>query len=151
LYSALNQVHKNSEHPDLVPEVRALLKEIGKPYVIENVEGAPLENYITLCGTMFEELRVIRHRLFECNFPIEAPWPYCRPPHPLTYTTDKRKPHYGKLDPWKDYVQVYGGGNCPVKAARDAMGIDWMLQRELSQAIPPVYTEYIGKYLKEAI
>ena len=31
------------------------------------------------------------------------------------------------------------------------MGINWMTRAELTQAIPPAYTEYIGKYLMEAV
>ena len=33
------------------------------------------------------------------------------------------------------------------KVAAEAMGIDWMRRSELTQAIPPVMTEYIGKQL----
>jgi hypothetical protein len=56
---------------NLIPETRALLREAGVPYVIENVPGAPLENPITLCGSMFG-LDVKRHRIFECSFPVVA-------------------------------------------------------------------------------
>ena len=57
---------------------------------------------------------------------------------------DKRKSHYGKTDEWKDYVQVTGGGNSSVAAASDAMRIDWMIKKELNEAIPPAYTEFIS-------
>ena len=60
------------------------------------------------------------------------------------HTLDKRKNHYGKTCEWTDFVQVTGGGNSTVAAARDAMGIDWMTKRELNEAIPPAYTQYIG-------
>ena len=119
-----------------------MLRVTGLPYVIENVEGAPLQNYVVLCGTMFFGLRVLRHRLFETNFPIIPP-PH--QPHPKVHTLDKRKSHYGKTDEWKDYVQVTGGGNSSVAAARDAMGIGWMLKKELNEAIPPAYTEFVGR------
>jgi len=135
-------------HPDLVEPIRKILISSGKPYVIENVVGAPLKNAVTLCGTMFGGLRVIRHRLFESNVLLLAP--QCRP-HPLCYTVDKRKPHYGKLNEMTDFVMVNGGGNCSVAAASDAMGIDWMTKAELNDAIPPAYTEYIGKQLLKAI
>lgn len=59
--------------PDLIPPTRKLLKESGVPYVIENVEGAPLVDPVMLCGTMFDGLRVLRHRLFETSFPVEVP------------------------------------------------------------------------------
>ena len=136
------------EWPDLVAEVREMLRATGRPYVIENVVGAPLRDYIVLCGTMFEGLRVIRHRLFESNVLLSTPGPCCSP-RPLCHTLDKRKSHYGKTDEMIDYVQVNGGGNCSVKAARDAMGIDWMTKAELNEAIPPAYTKHVGSQLME--
>ena len=131
--------------PDLIGPVRKLLQDSGAPYVIENVDGAPLKDYIVLCGTMFDGLRVLRHRLFESNMPINPPGP-CKP-HPLCHTLDKRKAHYGKTDEWTDFVSVNGGGNCSVCAARDAMGIDWMTKGELNEAIPPAYTQHLGNQI----
>lgn len=134
------------EYEDFIPETRALVQASGLPYVIENVEGAPLENPLVLCGTMFDGLRVRRHRLFESNLPLRAPRP-CPKRHPLNYTLDKRKKHYGQLDQWTAFVQVTGGGNCSkAAAAAAAMGIPsgWMTKDELNQAIPPAYTEWIG-------
>lgn len=138
------------EWPDLIDPVRRALKEIGKPYVIENVEGAPLIDPIMLCGNMFPELRVYRHRLFESNVDLVAP------PHEthreLTFTHDKRKNHYGRpLDLDAMRVQVTGGGNAPLWAKREAMGIDWMIGREINEAIPPAYTEYVGRQLMAAL
>lgn len=132
------------EWPDLIEPTRRLLEETGLPYVIENVEGAPLVDPVMLCGTMFPGLRVIRHRLFEANFPLIAP-PHGK--HPLVYTMDKRKAHYGKLNEWTSPVQVTGGGNCSKAAAADAMGIDWMTKDELNEAIPPAFTRFIGEQL----
>lgn len=97
-----------------------------------------------LCGTMFPELRVLRHRLFEANFAILAP-PHKK--HPKVHTFDRRKSHFGKTDEWKDFVQVTGGGNCTLAAAREAMGIDWMTKGEINESIPPAYTEFIGREL----
>jgi DNA (cytosine-5)-methyltransferase 1 len=131
------------KHPDFVSATRTLLQVSGINYIIENVVGAPLIDPIVLCGTMFPGLRVIRHRLFESNVLLMAP--PCGP-HPLCYTVDKRKPHYGQLDEWTAFVQVNGGGNCSVASARDAMGIDWMTKAELNEAIPPAYTEYLGQF-----
>lgn len=161
-------------HPDLIGPIRELLVRSGKPYVIENVEGAPLINPILLCGTMFN-LRTLagtlfglfgeeeaysqlrRHRLFECSFPIEV--------------TMKCRHNDGSA------IGVYGGGQHPlrkrpatvavygnaggsskrdgllhfgVEARKEAMGIDWMTGSELSQAIPPAYTEFIGKHFIQA-
>lgn len=130
--------------PDLVGPIRDLLVASGLPYIIENVEGAPLIDPVMLCGTMFPELRVLRHRLFESNIQLTAP-PHGK--HPLVFTMDKRKAHYGKLNEWTSPVQVTGGGNCSKAAAADAMGIDWMTKNELNEAIPPAYTENLGRQL----
>ncbi len=130
--------------PRLIEPVREMLIRTGLPYVIENVEGAPLINPTVLCGTMFPGLRVLRHRLFESNFPITPP-PHGK--HPLVHTFDKRKNHYGKTDERLDFVSVNGGGNCTISAARDAMGISWMTKREINEAIPPAYTKFIGEQL----
>jgi len=147
-YSDLKARNKDKTYPMLVEPVRKALRESGKPYVIENVCGAPLVDYIVLCGTMFEGLRVLRHRLFESNIEIAVP-PHGK--HPLVHTLDKRKRHYGKTDEWVDFVSVNGGGNCSVAAAKDAMGIDWMTKKELNESIPPAYAEHVGRHLKAAL
>jgi DNA (cytosine-5)-methyltransferase 1 len=146
-YSDLAKRNGNADaHPDLVGVTRDLLCSTNKPWIIENVEGAPLRDPIILCGTMFPGLRVKRHRLFESNVAISAPCA-CPKRHPLNYTMDKRKAHYGKLDEMTAFVQVTGGGNCSKAAAIDAMGIDWMTKEELNQAIPPAYTAHLGRQL----
>ena len=148
-YSDLAARNGNADDwPRLIEPVRRMLAATGKLYIIENVEGAPLRNYVVLCGTMFPGLRVIRHRLFETNFFVLTP-PHGR--HPLVHTHDKRKRHYGKTNEWTDYVTVTGGGNSTIAAARDAMGIDWMTKREINEAIPPAYAEHVGKYAMMAI
>ncbi len=141
-YSDLAKRNGNADAwPRLVEPVREMLRASGRPYVIENVQGAPLLDPMILCGTMFPELRVLRHRLFEANIALVAP---AHKRHPLVFTHDKRKSHYGKLDQDTAYVQVTGGGNCSIANARDALGIDWMTKGELNESIPPAYTEYIG-------
>lgn len=144
-YSDLAKRNGNAdEWPRLIDPVRRTLVTSGLPYIIENVEGAPLHNPVMLCGTMFKGLRVIRHRLFEVNFPVLTP---NHGRHPKVHTFDKRKSHYGKTNDMRDFVQVTGGGNCSIAAARDAMQIDWMTKGELNEAIPPAYTQFIGKQL----
>jgi DNA (cytosine-5)-methyltransferase 1 len=144
-YSDLAKRNRNAhEWPRLIDPVREMLVRANLPYVIENVEGAPLINPIVLCGTMFPKLRVLRHRLFEASFAILTP-PHRK--HPKVHTFDRRKAHYGKTDEWTDFVQVTGGGNCTLAAAREAMGIDWMSKGEINEAIPPAYTEFIGRQL----
>lgn len=136
--------HRNGnahDHPDYIELMRNRLRSSGAAYVIENVEGAPLNNPVMLCGTMFSGLRVLRHRVFEANFPIPVP---AHGRHPLVHTLDKRKNHYGKTDEMKNFVQVTGGGNSTLAAARDAMQIDWMSKDEINEAIPPAYSKHIG-------
>lgn len=90
-------------------------------------------------------LRVLRHRYFETNFALEAP---AHPRHPLVFTHDRRKPHYGKIDQDTGFVQVTGGGNCTMANARSAMDCGWMRTKlELNEAIPPHYTEHVGRWL----
>jgi len=138
------------EYEDFISDTRALFEASGLPYVIENVEGAPLKDPLVLCGTQFPgRLRVKRHRLFESNIELAAPMPHPRGKHPLHFTHDKRKAHYGQLDEWTAFVSVNGGGNCSKAAALDAMGVrDRPLTKdELNQGVPPVYTEHIGRQL----
>jgi DNA (cytosine-5)-methyltransferase 1 len=143
-YSDLQNQNKR-EYPDLVGPVRELLRATGLPYVIENVPEAPLIEPVILCGTMFDGLRVIRHRGFETNWPLTAPTEH--PKHPLVFTHDKRKAHHGKLDQDTSFVQVTGGGNCTVANKRDAMGVHWMTGKEANEAIPPAYTSWVGMHL----
>lgn len=140
-------------HPDLLDATRQLLKQTGLPYVIENVPGAPMPDHIVLCGLSFG-LGVRRHRWFETNFMLWNP-PPC-PPHD------------------EDFVIVFGGGvrgrahqigrtttgkggpiirrpTLSLERGQDAMGIDWMDRNELSQAIPPAYTEWVGAQLLAAL
>lgn len=144
------QKQSKLRYRDYIPALRELLERTGLPYVIENVEGAPLRDPVVLCGTMFPGLRVLRHRLFETNWPLTAP-PHPPGRHPLVFTHDKRKAHHGKLDQDTAYVQVTGGGNCTIANARAAMGIDWMTKDELNEAIPPAYGEYVGRQLMAEI
>lgn len=125
------------DHPDLVLPVERMLKETGLPYIIENVPGAPLFPAITLCGSMFPELRVYRHRLFKGSFNI---YPPAHPPHTAPQVKMGRPVAQG------DFIQVVGNFS-GVAYAREAMGIDWMTRDELREAIPPAYTRYIGKQL----
>lgn len=119
-----------------ISAIRSILRSAGVPFVIENVVGAPLENPFTLCGSMFG-LDVRRHRCFEASFPVLVP--QCR--HDLqrgdypqaTNRTNRRKT-----------VEV-GVWRIPLETQRLAMGIDWMTLEELSQAIPPAYSEFIGR------
>ena len=120
--------HDRDAHPDLIGEVRELLQMTGKPWVIENVPGAPMRADYILCGSAYN-LGVRRHRLFETSwggFDLEPPCDHTEPA-----------------------VRVYGHtDNYGYKTERElAMGIDWMTTDELAEAIPPAYTERVGKEL----
>jgi DNA (cytosine-5)-methyltransferase 1 len=135
LYSNTQKIQGN-DHPDYVSAVRNLLMELGKPFIIENVPGSPLREPIELCGAMFG-LRTYRHRLFESNIPLSAP---THPDH-LARTTKMGRPP--RADEFMHVVGNFSG----VAHARAAMGIDWMTRDELREAIPPAYTEHIGRQL----
>ena len=142
--SATPRRHRH-RHADLIPAVRRLLRASGRPYVIENVPRAPLRDPITLCGSMFEGLRVRRHRLFECSF--ELPQPPCGEHQPVYLSTKmahREAMRRGERDPYTEWVSC-AGSISPLDAHQDAMGIDWMSRRELVQAIPPAYTQWIAE------
>jgi len=136
------------EHNDMITPIRERLKATGKPYVIENIQGAPLANPLMLCGTMFG-LRVKRHRYFECGgFDVYfAPATCaCKGKYGFTASHDGQS----SLSRGAKLITV-AGHNFLVDEARQAMGINWMNQKELAQAIPWVYTSYIGKHLLQAV
>lgn len=143
----------NGNHPDLVESTRQVLLSTGKPYIIENVPGAPLINPVMLCGTMFG-LRVIRHRLFETSPVIWFPPAQCQ--HigrvaPVFGGNLKRCGVLGRsrLDDF-EYISV--AGKSFIKSdAQLAMGIDWMTSAEMAQAIPPAYTKWLGERLLEKL
>ncbi len=126
----------NVERVNLVPAARAALASLGKPFIIENVLGAPLGQAVMLCGTQFG-LGVLRHRFFESNYVLFSP---------------ARCDHLGTVR-GGDFVTVAGHGGDNIKgrgsraAKQHAMGIDWMNDHELNESIPPAYTEFLGQQL----
>lgn len=148
-YSQVNrrQHMQGRVYPDLIGPTRELLISIAKIWIIENVEAAPLRGAIRLCGTSFG-LPIRRHRLFESSELLfgrdcdhgkftEKKFPTCF----QTKGESRRK---------SSVVQCYGNtsgvGLWPL-----ALGIDWMNRAEMSQAIPPAYTEFLGKQLIERL
>lgn len=153
-YSVTKNAHRK-QHPELLEPTRDLLERRGMPYVIENVPGAPMPNRFVLCGASFgleaEDLdgRLLvlrRHRQFESNVGFLVPPCAC---------ADYRRRGYS-------IGGVYGGGSTSHVFAREVrhggytpskpvqerlMGIDWMSRDELAQAIPPAYTEMLGRQL----
>lgn len=140
-YSIARSVHKKY-HPDLIPETRRLLILSGKPYIIENVVGVPLRACLILCGTMFG-LKTIRHRLFESNIDLKL--------SPATCSCF-RQAAAGNLFNLHNTIQrnLYmkkQGYIHASEALKDSLEVPWMNMDEAQEAIPPAYTEWIGKQL----
>jgi DNA (cytosine-5)-methyltransferase 1 len=145
-YSVCKNIHQcqGKEYPQLIDPARELLEMTGKPYVIENVIGATLKSPIMLCGLSFG-LKMFRHRLFESNV-------FLMEPAHITH-----KDRVGK----NGFVCMAGNGDAgrgripyshrSKEAWVNASGIDWMVMKEMAQAIPPAYTEFIGKQLMDYI
>jgi DNA (cytosine-5)-methyltransferase 1 len=140
-FSVGRRIHQSGhKHPDLVEPCRQLLDAIGLPWVMENVIGAPLRDAAVLCGLMFG-LKVIRHRQFEASFLLLSP------PHPQHPKGNLTNSNQGYSTGEHGFVCV-AGNNFVREAGARAMGIDWMQTRkELAQAIPPAFTEYVGRQL----
>lgn len=138
--AAHNERTKGRTYPDLVAHVRKMLAASGTQYAIENVPGAPLIHPTKLRGTMFPPLKVIRERWFETSWFMMQPPQVSEPRGVLT--------KHG-------FVSVAGNGTQGwaykqglrwlTADMRVAMGIDWMTRNELSLAIPPAYSEFIGR------
>lgn len=142
-YTVLGGREDLSHYPDLVDAVRDRLGANGAPWVIENVPGAPLREPVTLCGAMFG-LRSYRHRLFESNVQLIAP------PHPKHKVRVNRRGE-NRREHWENGGFITITGDVGTYCGPEAMGIDWMSGNELSQAIPPAYTEYLGWQLRAAL
>ena len=158
-HTSLKTAWNAKKHDDLIPATRAYLEAYGGRFVIENVPGAPLREPIVLCGSMFRlgladaELR--RHRLFEAGG-VRLKGQRCE----HGWSTAVIGVYGGHGRDRRRTVGVYGGGhgeskrgkeagqrNYSAAEQRQAMGIDWMTVDELSQAIPPAYTEFIGRQI----
>lgn len=161
-FTDLRHMPNSKHHENLIGATRERLVATGLPYIMENVEGAPLIFPIVLCGTMFglgvlaSNAELWRHRLFEMNWT-----------QPLTPKCNHRfRPRVigvygGHGRDRRRVITVVGhsGGRIirdgcqqfSVADRREAMGIDWMTGAELSQAIPPAYSEYLGKQMMQAV
>ena len=133
-YSFATIQHRHNDYPDLVGATQHLLA--GCHYVIENVEGAPLGASITLCGSTMGLDRLRRHRIFETSWPMMSPG--CN--HSILREPLAVAGHSDQGRSYKNRTLPHG-----IAARREAMGIDWMTRDELSEAIPPAYTEYLGR------
>jgi DNA (cytosine-5)-methyltransferase 1 len=163
-HSTLKFMPNAREHECFIDRTRELLKATGVPWVIENVPGAPLEarppslfsdvSGVTLCGTHFglnngtHELR--RHRLFEASFAIAQP--ACN--HKLSvigfygdHARTRQRTIAGNPNRGGDITER----ERKLALVWELMGIDWMEWTECCQAIPPAYTEFIGRRLMEEL
>lgn len=143
-----------AHHENLIPATRDALRTTDRHYVIENVPGSPLITPLMLCGSSFG-LRLRRHRLFECTFAV--------PPKPCEHEWQDADPiyavkryHSGEPETvMSGVVGVYGRGQGlgpgEVSIWREQMRIDWMTKDEMREAIPPPYTEYIGRHWLDAL
>jgi DNA (cytosine-5)-methyltransferase 1 len=128
----------------LIEPIREKLIDVGLPWVIENVEGAPLprrsnlfgEHGVELCGSMFG-LPLWRHRLFECSFAIQ-------PPGDCDHKAFAMNP-YNQAG--RDRISREHGPGDQERPWREAMGVGWMSRYEAREAVPPAFTAYLGRHL----
>lgn len=126
-------------YDDLCEPVVELLQGLGVPGVIENVEGSHLHADVILCGSMFG-LDVRRHREFQL-----IGWDAMSPPCNHKFWTERKyKSSTGRVN--KRFTCEVGAWDEPLEVQKSAMGVDWDIEvRELSQAVPPAYTKYLGE------
>jgi DNA (cytosine-5)-methyltransferase 1 len=156
-YSITKHAH-DREHPDLYQPVKDALVAWGGTWVIENVPGVPMMDAVTLCGSMFDlttwddyinqPVQLQRHRLFESNVLLMAPGP-CR--HKDMRVGGVYGGAWSKNKSLDPTIKRTGGYAPPDHVQRELMGIDWMTRQQLNQAIPPVYTEFLGRQLIDAL
>lgn len=137
------------EYPDYIGPIREKLLATDLPFVIENVQQAPLRKDLKLCGSMFGlgsgDFYLMRHRIFEIE-KFVCLQPECK--HKVGKAIgvyghgrwDNNKTSFGEK-------KRRGGYQGTIEEKREAMDIYWMNRNELSQAIPPKYTEFIGGFL----
>lgn len=126
---------RGNEHPDLITPTREAMREVGKPYVIENVEGAAaaMVDPLLLCGAMFG-LKTYRHRLFESSLPLGT---RLHPRHLAPLAKMGRPVREG------EFMHVVGNFTDAARA-REVMGMPWASRDGLREAIPPAYTLFLG-------
>ncbi|MGA5084065.1 SAM-dependent methyltransferase [Streptomyces pseudogriseolus] len=130
----------NREHPDLVGPTRDAMEATGRPWIIENVEGAPLLDTVTLCGAMFG-MRTYRHREFESSLPLGT---RLHPRHLAPVAKMGRPVRDG------EFMHIVGNFT-GVDLAREIMGMPWASREGLREAIPPAYAEFLGRQAAEHI
>jgi DNA (cytosine-5)-methyltransferase 1 len=146
-YSTITPDSSRDKHPRLIEPVREALIAWGGHYVIENVEGAArhMVNPVRYCGSSFN-LSVRRHRYFESDvFLMSGPCQHKNQGRPIGVYGDHPQDdeHYRRPDGTRR-----GNKAKTIEQAQAALGIDWMTTwDDLTDAIPPVFTEHIGVQL----
>lgn len=145
-HSTLNAYNKITTYPNLIGPTRVAMRLTGRPTVIENVPGAPLKSPLILCGPMFG-LNLYRHRLFETRgFDPVAPV------HPKHRWLCVRNGYLPTED--RPFMSIHGGKHSRAWRERAAqeLGIPWATSvRSVCEAIPPAYTEHIGRAIMAVI
>ena len=128
------------DYDDLIGETRDKLIQWGGPWIIENVVGAPLLNPVMLCGSAFC-LRVRRHRIFESNMPLVGTQCFHdRQPEPIDVSGTGGYQH----SPRKKKTGGKGRKPKGLFEAQEVMQMSWASRREISQAIPPAFSWFLG-------
>ena len=137
------------EHPDLIAATRAALRATadGTVYIIENVQGSPLYTQIILCGAALGLPHLARHRHFESNLLLFAP-PCAHWRNKYTIGVYGSRPD-GRRVSYRRHKLCRVANS--LEEAQQEMGIDWMTWDEITQAIPPAYTEYIGRQIMDTL
>jgi len=133
-----------TDHPDLIAVTRRALEATGRVYVIENVQNSPLQTQFILCGAAFGLPHLARHRHFECSVLLPAPPRCAHRRNDYTVGIYGQRPD-GRRVSYRRHRLVRVANS--LSEARELMGIDWMTWDEIREAVPPVYTEWIGQQL----
>jgi DNA (cytosine-5)-methyltransferase 1 len=150
-YTSMRHAPGAKGAPRLIGETRAMLERTGLPWIIENVEEARAEmrDPLTLCGSMFglgaQGCRLQRHRLFESNIAISAPTPCQHDDRPVIGVYGGHARRRAASAGGRGTRDVWEGGHRA--AMSEAMGMTWATCAEMSEAIPPAYTEHLGRQL----
>jgi DNA (cytosine-5)-methyltransferase 1 len=142
LWSVATPAWARANHPDLITPTRGRLIRQDVPWVIENVPGTPLRPDLKICGCVVGLPELERERWFETSWHAFDLRPRCyHATSPITVAGhgEPSGPRMarGEIASKADWERV--------------MGIDWMTRDGLAQAIPPAYTEYIGRQLAQIV
>lgn len=150
-YTSMRHAPGAKGAPRLIGQTRTMLERTGLPWIIENVEDARTEmrDPLTLCGSMFglgsQGCQLRRHRLFESNIAISPPSPCKHDDRPVIGVYGGHARRRAASAGGRGTRDVWVGGHRA--AMSEAMGMTWATCAEMSEAIPPAYTEHLGRQL----